>query len=126
MGDCSSTRLVDRRSEAMSNGQTQQVAPGPREAPNQTTSTEIEQAIERIGARYITDLRTLSEEFGRFYAAQLGAKDKQIAELRDRLASVERERDMLAAQTSELKRSSTKYIANLQALSQEISQALQV
>ncbi len=96
--------------------------PGSSEAHQQVTLVEIEQLIDRIGARYIADLRTLSEEFGRFYEAQLTAKDEQIAELSQRLETAERERAELEAQIHDLKRTSARYIANLRALSEELSQ----
>jgi chromosome segregation ATPase len=104
---------------------------------------EIEQLIEQIGARYIADLRALSEQFSRFYDAQLAVKNRQLAELRERLETAERERDRgnellaklqqrletaereretNAAQMRELKRASARYIADLRALSEQLSQ----
>lgn len=99
-----------------------QVEPDSSEVHQQVTLAEIEQVIDRIGTRYIADLRTLSEEFGRFYEAQLTAKDEQIAELSQRLELAERERDKLEAQLQELKHTSARYIANLRALSEELTQ----
>ncbi len=98
-----------------------QLASDSREAHQQVTLAEIEQVIDHIGARYIADLRTLSEEFGRFYETQLTVKDEQIAELSQRLQAAERERDERAAQLHEFKRTSARYIANLRALSEELS-----
>ena len=104
--------------------------------------SEIEQAIERIGARYVADLRALSEEFGRFYNAQLTAKDEQIAELsrfhdaqlaaRDeqivelsrRLETAERERDALEARLHKLTDTGARYVSDLRALSEELSRRL--
>jgi predicted nucleic acid-binding Zn-ribbon protein len=104
---------------------------------------EIDQLIDQIGARYIADLQALSEQFGRFYAAQLAVKDQQfaelqqrletaererdtrddqLAELQQRLETAERERDTNAAQMRELKRASARYIADLRALSDQLSQ----
>ncbi len=82
---------------------------------------EIEQIIDRIGTRYIDDLRTLSDEFGRLYEAQLTAKDQQIAELSQRLEVAEREHAELEAELHELKRISARYIDNLRGLSNELS-----
>lgn len=95
------------------------------EAPSQMTSADIEQAIERIGARYIADLRTLSNQFSRFYHAQLAAKDQQIAELRQRLESVGRERALLEAQVHDLKQIGAKYIADMHVLSEELSRHIE-
>jgi septal ring factor EnvC (AmiA/AmiB activator) len=112
--------------------------------PSQSASPlEIDQLIEQIGVRYIADLQALSEQFGRFYDAQLAAKDQQIGELQQRLLATERERaaqdDQLAklqqrletaerernsnaAQMRELKRTSARYIADLRALSDQLSE----
>ncbi len=96
------------------------VAPDSRAAPQPVTLPRLEQIIDHIGARYIADLRTLSEEFGQFYAAQLTAKDAQIAELSRRLEAAEHARDELAAQLHEFKRLSARSSANLRALSEEL------
>jgi len=95
------------------------------EARQHGMPSEIEQLIERIGARYIDDLRTLSEQFGRFYDAQLTAKDEQIADLSQRLEVAERQRDTLEAQHQELKRTSASYVANLRTMSEELSRHLE-
>jgi hypothetical protein len=95
--------------------------PDSSDAPQQVTLTRLEQVIDRIGASYLADLRTLSEEFGQFYEAQLSAKDEQIAELSQRLEATERERDALEVQVQEFKRTSAKYSANLRTLSEELS-----
>jgi hypothetical protein len=68
---------------------------GVTETPQQVTLVEIEQRLERIGARYVADLRELSEAFARFYAAQLAAKDEQIAELNRGLAAARARVDQL-------------------------------
>ena len=90
--------------------------PGPMEARQPVPLAEIEQAIERIGARYVADLRALSEEFSRFYSAQLAAKDESIAELSRRVETAERERDALAARIRQLQDISAKYVADLRAV----------
>ncbi len=97
-----------------------EVAPDASAVPQQVTLAEIEQIIEHIGARYITDLRMLSEEVRRYYEAQLTAKDEQIENLRQRLEAGERERAKLEAHMSDLKR----YLAHMQTLSEELSQHL--
>jgi septal ring factor EnvC (AmiA/AmiB activator) len=99
--------------------------PAASQAQHQVTPAEIEHLIEQIGSRYIADLRTLSEEFARFYNAQLTAKDGQIADLSRRLEAAERERDALEAQIHRLKRTSASYIANLRAMSEELSRRLE-
>ena len=91
------------------------------EVDEQEAPTRLEQLLEQIGARYIADLRALSEEFDRYYTAHLAAKDQQIAELQQRLEATERERDTREAQMRELKRASARYIAELRAMSEELS-----
>lgn len=107
------------------------------------TALGIDKLIDQIGARYIADLQALSEQFGRFYAAQLAVKDQQLAELQQRLETAERERDTRdeqlaelqqrldtaeherdasAAQMRELKHASARYIADLRALSDQLSE----
>ena len=104
---------------------------------------DIEQAIERIGARYVADLRALSEEFGRFYNAQLTAKDEQIAELsrfhdtqlaaRDeqvaelsrRLEVAERDRSSLEARLRKVTDTGAQYVSDLRTLSEELNRRLE-
>jgi hypothetical protein len=105
--------------DAMSVKDTSQLELDSIEAHQQNTPPQIEQVIERIGERYITDLRMLSEEFHRFYTAQLTAKDEQIAELSQRVEATERERDALEARLHELRRASERYLADLHTLSGE-------
>ncbi len=88
------------------------------------TLARLEQVIDRIGASYIADLRTLSETFGQFYETQLTAKDAQIAELSRGLEAAEGQRDALAAQLDEIKRTSARYVATLRALSEELNRHL--
>ena len=96
------------------------------DAPREGAPAEIEQAIERIGARYLADLRALSEEFSRFYTAQLAAKDEQIAQLRRAAEAAERERDALQARVDEFRQTSVRYTASLRALSEEFSRHLDI
>src|SRR3712207_6435265 len=88
------------------------------------TLTELEQVIDRVGTRYIDDLRLLSEAFHQFYATQLAERDEQIAVLSQRVAATERERNELATQLHELRQTSARYIANLRALSEELSRQM--
>ncbi len=114
------TNLVMPRLEADEN------APAARgELPPQAAWGEIEQTIERVGARYVDDLRMLSAEFGRFYDAQLAAKDEQIADLQLRLEQAERERDTLAGRLQELKHTGERYVMDLRALSAELSRRVE-
>jgi hypothetical protein len=122
---------------------TQQFEQSSVDASQNAAPIEIDQLIEQIGARYIADLQALSEQFGRFYNAQLVVKEQQIAELQQRLLTVERERasqdeqlielqqrleitererDTSAAQMRDLKRTSARYIADLRALSDQLSE----
>lgn len=81
----------------------------PIEAAYRVTPAEVEQAIERTGARYVADFAALYDriaaEVGELYAAQIAAKDQTIAtqadalaELRRRAEVAERERDELRSQ----------------------------
>jgi chromosome segregation ATPase len=90
-----------------------EAAPPPGKPAPAMTLTEIEQTIERIGARYIADLRALSAEFSEFYAAQLAAKDEQIAALTRRAEAATRANDELAAQAAELQRAHDVLVAQL-------------
>ena len=101
--------------------ETQQIELAAAETDEQESTTKLDQLLEEIGARYIADLRALSEEFGRFYAVQLAAKDEQIAELHRRLEATERERDTREAQMRELKRAIARHITELRALSEDLS-----
>jgi chromosome segregation ATPase len=125
----------------MNTGETQQLERNRSQEQQHTPLTEIEQIIQQIGARYIADLRILSEAFHQFYGDQLTAKDEHITELnqrlemaeRDRKAQehhiaepssklevVERDRDALEARILELKDASERYISHLRALSEEL------
>ena len=104
--------------------ETEQFELGAAEIEEQESSSKLDQLLEQIGAHYIADLRTLSDEFGRFYEVQLAAKDEQITQLHRRLETAERERDTREAQMRELKRASARYIAELRALSEDLSQRM--
>ena len=84
--------------------------PGPEliEANYRVSPAQIEQAIERTGQKYVTDMAALydrvSTELGAVYEGQLAAKDQAlaakdetIAELRRRAAAAEAERERLTA-----------------------------
>lgn len=58
--------------------------------------TAVEDAIERIGARYVADLRELSLSFNRFYETQLDAKEQQIGFALAERDAAQRERDELS------------------------------
>jgi hypothetical protein len=53
---------------------------------------ELEQLIERIGARHITDMQLLSDAVRRFHAAQVAQWEQQIRLLHQRVETTERER----------------------------------
>ena len=55
----------------------------------------VEAVIERIGTRYVTDLRELSQAFNCFYEAQLDVKEQQIAATASERDVAQRERDEL-------------------------------
>lgn len=67
----------------------------PLEARYQVTPAEIEQAIERTGRQYTSDLRGMFEQLDALYRDQLDAKDALIDELRRRAEVAEAERDRL-------------------------------
>jgi hypothetical protein len=86
--------------------------------------TEIEDSIARVGARYVADLRGLTEDFARYYGAQLAAKDEQIAELRLELVAMERERESLQAQVRQVKQANTRHLAELRRFAEQFNQRL--
>ncbi len=90
------------------------------QVPEQAALGEIEQTMDRISARYVDDLRTLSAAFSRLYDAQLAAKDGQIADLQRRLEAAERERDTLADRLQEVRQTGDRYVTDLRALSEEL------
>jgi membrane protease YdiL (CAAX protease family) len=106
---------------AMGTPETRQLEPNSSELDQQVGPIEIEQVIEQIGARYVANLRTLSEKLHRFYTGQLTVKDREILELSRRLEVAERERDELASLVREFRRMSEQYIAHWQALKEESS-----
>jgi chromosome segregation ATPase len=92
----------------------------PDDVSHETKLAALERLIERVGARYIADLRELSEEFSRFYEAQLEAKDGQIAELARRAEAAERAKNDVAARLDELRHARSRQVAELRALSEEL------
>ena len=69
----------------------------PVEAQYRVTPAEVERAVERTGARYVADLRTVLAELREVYEgriaateAQVAAKDETIAAQRDALAELRR------------------------------------
>jgi hypothetical protein len=82
---------------------------GPGPVPSGTSSAftpaDLEQAIERTGAKYRADLQTMFAELRQVFEVQLrakdatiAAKDETIAELRRRAEQAEQEHDTLQAQ----------------------------
>ncbi len=80
------------------------------------TPAEVERAVERTGARYLTDMETILNRVGRVYEGQLAAKDQTIdtqagalalqqetiAELRRRAEVAEAEADALRLRLAEI------------------------
>ena len=91
---------------------------------HESSLAALERVIERVGARYIADLRELSEEFSRFYDAQLQAKDERIAELIQRVEVAERAKDDAAARLDELRHARSRQVAEMRALSEELIQRI--
>ncbi len=69
----------------------------PVEAQYRVTPAEVERAVERTGARYVADLRTVLAELREVYEGRDAAQRETIAELRRRAEAAERERDDLRA-----------------------------
>ena len=92
---------------------------------DEATPDNIKRSLERIGARYLADLRTLSEEFNEFYGAQLTAKDERIAELTRRLEAAERAQQQSEARNRELEATVERHIATLRGVYEGVSQSLQ-
>jgi len=80
----------------------------PIDAAYRVTPVEIEQAIERTGQKYMTDMAALydriSGEVGRLYEGQLAAKDETIATQRAALAKTEQALAADALAIAELRR----------------------
>ncbi len=100
--------------------------PAPDGALRPVASDELEQLLDRIGARHLTDLRELCDAFERVYAAELAAQDRQLAASRRGAEAVARERDTLAARVHDLERANTQQAAELRALSAEVAGRLAV
>ncbi len=66
-------------------------------AQYRVTPAEVERAVERTGARYVADLRTVLAELREVYEGRDAAQRETIAELRRRAEVAERERDELRA-----------------------------
>ncbi len=80
------------------------------ERPSRPALTDIEQAVERIGQRYVGDIETfytrISAELTARYQVELAAKDETIAAQRQTILTQERvileQRAAITAKTSEL------------------------
>lgn len=102
--------------------------PVPDNPPNEQSAkpslAEIEETIARVGARFVADLRGLTEDFARYYGAQLAAKDEQMAELRLELVDMEREREGLQSQLRQVKQANTRHLADLRRFAEQFNQRL--
>ncbi len=82
--------------------------PEPIEAAYRVTPVEIEQAIERTGQKYVTDMAALydriSAEVGKLYEGQLAAKDETIATQRAALVTKDQALTADALALAELRR----------------------
>ncbi len=80
--------------------------PEPIEAAYRVTPVEVEQAIERTGAKYIADMASLydriSTELGKVYEGQLVAKDQTIATQAETIADLRRRADATEAERARL------------------------
>ena len=65
------------------------------------TPAEIEQAVERTGAKDVADLHLVFERVRVLYEARLSEQRELIAELRRRAAVAEEERDALRGQLTQ-------------------------
>ncbi len=82
----------------------------PVEAQYRVTPAEVERAVERTGARYVADLRTVLAELREVYEgriaateAQVAAKDETIAAQRDALAELRRRAEAAEAERDALR-----------------------
>lgn len=84
------------------------LGPEPYEAQYRVTPADVEQAIERTGAKYVADMAALYDriaaEVGRLYEGQLAAKDETIAAQRDALATKDQALAADALALAELRR----------------------
>lgn len=110
----------------------------PGEALVVSSPGEIERLIEDTGARYVTDLHALTAELGRSYAAQLAARDDQLAALtrraddaeqaraalREELDDTRSARDHLAARLAESRHAEERLAAQLADLRREYGQQI--
>jgi excisionase family DNA binding protein len=121
--------LLDRQdvrtSGRQDDGRTQRQDASPIPAAYQVTPAEVEQAIERTGARYVADFAALydriSAEVGRLYEGQLAAKDETLAakdeaidELRRRAELAEERASNERAERAALVAAKNQTIAELQ------------
>ena len=90
------------------------------EASREQQMAEIELLIEQIGARYVADLRELSQAFGRFYETRLDAKEDQLATMTRRAEAAERTCATLEVQLTDLRQARAHQAAELRALSEDL------
>ena len=70
--------------------------------PYRATPAEIEQAIERTGAKYITDLQTMFDRVSALYEARIAAKDETITAQQETIAELRRRAEAAEAQVQQL------------------------
>jgi predicted nuclease with TOPRIM domain len=102
-------------------------------APVTDTPNSIEQVIEDIGARYVSDLRMLTEEISRFYQVELSAKDQQIAEKEEQIVQVqaqlkrvEQEHAALTERLREQEQFNARYVSELRAWTEELNRRIAI
>lgn len=96
------------------------------EPRDDAAATGVERVIEDIGARYVDDLRRLSEHLSRAYEAQLAAKDEEIAQLIRRLEIAETSRSILEGRLHAYERARAYYLTQMQEWNAEFSKRIAV
>jgi hypothetical protein len=91
------------------------------EAPQPDEPTDLERLLDRIGERYLADLRELHDAFEQVYAPQLAEKEAEAGRLREQIARLERERDDLTLRVAELEQARTRLIADVEAMRDDLS-----
>ena len=94
------------------------------EAEQGAAPERLRRTLERVGARYLADLQTLSEEFRQIYEGQLAAKDERLAELTRRLDAAERAGGEAEGRIRELQASLDHYLATMHAVYEDLSRHL--
>ena len=95
---------------------------GAPEAPSIASADPVDDVLQVAGSRYLTELQMVRDEVRRIYDGQLKTKDREIAELHQRLALSERDRATLTASLHRLQDAFSRQVADLRTLGDEVRQ----